>query len=105
VIEWFLTIKEIPMHTPGPWTVELPYGEPGVYITAADPRRTNPLICKLIDQAQAPEGKANALLIAAAPSLLNMLQRMVDETNGGGKPCLCTLEHAKNAIKKAKTTK
>jgi hypothetical protein len=48
------------------------------------------------------EIEANARLIAAAPSLLNMLQRMVDETAGGGRPCLCTLEHARNALAQAK---
>ena len=54
----------------------------------------------------------NAALIAAAPDLLNMLQRMVDlvqhvqrmidETGGGGSPCLLTLEQARAAIRKAK---
>ena len=31
-----------------------------------------------------------------------MLQRMVDETAGGGTPCLLTLEHARAALAKAK---
>ncbi len=64
-------------YTPGPWAVELPYGEPGVYVTAANPRYTNPLICRLIDQAQSKEGKANARLIAAAPDLLDALTDLV----------------------------
>lgn len=46
--------------------------------------------------------EANARLIAAAPDLLNMLQRMVDETAGGGTPCLLTLEHARAELAKAK---
>jgi hypothetical protein len=33
-----------------------------------------------------------------APSVLTMLRRMVDETSGGGVPCLLTLEHARAAI-------
>ena len=61
-------------HTPGPWVVEHPYGEPGVYVTAAHPARSNPLICRLVDQAQAEEGQANAHLIAQAPRLLTALQ-------------------------------
>jgi len=47
------------------------------------------------------EAVANTKLIAAAPELLNMLQRMTDETNGGGIPCLLTLEQARAAIAKA----
>ena len=33
-----------------------------------------------------------------AAALRNMLQRMVDETAGGHTPCLCTMEHARNAL-------
>jgi len=33
-----------------------------------------------------------------APSVLTMLRRMVEETSGGGVPCLLTLEHARAAI-------
>ena len=63
-------------HTPGPWAVERPYNEPGIYVTGANPRTSNPLICRLMDQAQAPEGEANARLIAAAPDLLALVERM-----------------------------
>jgi len=48
------------------------------------------------------ESSINARLIAAAPDLLNMLQRMADETAGGFPPCLLTLEQARAAIAKAK---
>jgi hypothetical protein len=39
---------------------------------------------------------------SAAPDLLNMLQRMIDETTGGFTPCALTLEHARAAIQKAR---
>ena len=39
-------------------------------------------------------------LISAAPDLLNMLQRMVDEA-ATGSVCLLTQEHARNALTKA----
>lgn len=61
---------------PGPWAVERPYGEPGVYVTAADPRKTNPLICRLYEES---EGCAN--LIAAAPELLEALRNLLAYAN------------------------
>ena len=63
-------------HTPGPWAVELPYGEPGVYVTAAPPRGTNPLICRMSGPVQTAEAVANARLIAAAPDLLAALENL-----------------------------
>ena len=68
-------------HTPGPWAVEHPYGEPGIYVTGANPRLSNPLICKLVDQARTPEGAANARLIAAAPELLVALKAIKASLN------------------------
>lgn len=32
------------------------------------------------------------------PKVETMLQRMIDETAGGGTPCLLTLEHARQAL-------
>jgi len=78
-------------HTPGPWEVEHPTDRPHPVVTAADGSRVAEV-----------QYEHDARLIAAAPSLLNMLQRMVDETAGGGRPCLCTLEHARNALAQAK---
>lgn len=66
-------------HTPGPWAVERPYNEPGIYVTGANPRTSNPLICRLMDQAQAPEGEANARLIASAPAMLGVIRDLVED--------------------------
>jgi hypothetical protein len=63
--------------TLGRWTVERPYGEPGVYVSAYPPYKSNPLICWVYE---ADEGKqeANARLIAAAPDLLAACEAFVD---------------------------
>lgn len=44
------------------------------------------------------ERQANIRLIASAPCLHHMLQRMIDETSGGAAPCLLTLAHARTVI-------
>jgi hypothetical protein len=92
-------------HTPGPWK----HGGPtilsggawnlvvAILPTTIDPRPTADAAAHTIK-----ERDANARLIAAAPDLLNMLQRMFDETAGGGEPCLLTLEQARAAIANAK---
>jgi hypothetical protein len=53
--------------TPGPWNVEKPYGEPGVYVSGPD----TVLIAKVWN-----DSEANASLIAAAPDLLVALERV-----------------------------
>jgi hypothetical protein len=58
-------------HTPGPWEVEHPYGEPGTFIGSAD----TSLICRLYSVDHPSRGgteecEYNARLIAAAPELL-----------------------------------
>lgn len=63
-------------HTPGPWHVEEPFGEPGTYIAVTFPGFSPGLVCRMIDQARTPEGKANARLIAAAPDLLAALESL-----------------------------
>ena len=92
-------------YTPGPWhaggiTV---YGGSGARLTVADTTCSGSMT--------RAEDEANAQLIAAAPDLLNMLRRIVDEcipyhfTPDGiraSAPCLLTLEHARAAITKAK---
>jgi hypothetical protein len=64
-------------HTPGPWNVEHPYGEPGVYVAGPN----TGLIAKLcapdshLFNADKPVSiDANARLIAAAPELLAALE-------------------------------
>lgn len=75
-------------HTPGPWRYNWPDIIGGGGIVAE---------VNTIHQ----RGVADARLIAAAPELLNMLQRMIDETGGGCAPCELTREHARAAIAKA----
>jgi hypothetical protein len=67
-------------HTKGPWNVEKPYGESGVYVSGP----TTALVCKLypvdhntfnVDKRVTIE--ANAALIAAAPDLLGALLAVV----------------------------
>lgn len=64
-------------HTPGPWNVERPFGEAGLYVAA----RTSALVCKLypvdpgtfnVDQRVTEE--ANAAVIAASPDMLAALR-------------------------------
>ena len=98
----------IQKHTPGPWTVVKPQYEnkKGVFASIY----TNPATekgfrtCEFdirADGYQNSHAEANARLIAAAPDLLNMLQRMIDESEDCGRPFLLTLEHARAAIAKA----
>ena len=81
-------------HTQGPWKAKK-LGDMGFRISHKHQDGIDHYLCHGYDE-------KNAELIAAAPSLLNMLQRMLDETSGGGRPCLCTLEHARNALAQAK---
>ena len=50
-------------HTPGPWSVDIPYCEEGIYIQRNE---NTELIAQMIGENQ----QANAHLIAAAPKLL-----------------------------------
>ncbi len=55
-------------HTPAPWNVERPYGEPGVYVGGPD----TSLVAKVWH-----DNEANARLIAAAPNLLESLESVL----------------------------
>jgi hypothetical protein len=63
-------------HTPGPWEVEHPFDEPGVYVGAP----STALVCKLypVDGRWVGDKRedidANARLIAAAPEMLAALE-------------------------------
>ena len=86
-------------HTPGPWIVEHPYGEPGVFVSGP---RTE-LIAKLYLVAEA---EANAALIAAAPELLAALEKMVARWDALsvedlGPGCRAIADKARAAIAKA----
>lgn len=91
-----------PTHTPGPWKVEGPHrrnGAPDLYtIRNADG-------FSITSDSEPFLEKENANLIAAAPDLLTMLERLVAEismTEEGLKlVALLTMEQSRQAITKA----
>ena len=110
-------------HTPGPWKVK-PIGKE-IYVEADHlpgwSSACNPFICDMqasecIDPAQVKEERprilANAQLIAAAPDLLQALEKLLEEykacerfiDHGYGKVHPQTLAVAEEAIEKAKGT-
>lgn len=64
----------------GPWAVEKPYGEPGVFVTCANPRTTNPLICKMLGE----NVDNNARLVAVAPDMFSLLEDIELALKNGG---------------------
>jgi hypothetical protein len=102
--------------TPGPWTA-VPSARGGDYIETAglnehgEPRLIEcpgsggamsytSKICQL-NWCGAPEWKANAALIAAAPDLLKALQGLVAERHGHQPGCPCPWCFARAAMAKA----
>jgi hypothetical protein len=64
-------------HTPGPWNVERPYGENGLYVVAPN----TGIIAKMWEPDSGYGSKAaNAQLMASAPKLLEALQAVVRES-------------------------
>lgn len=89
-------------HTSGPWESDFPF------IVSQNKKHRDIYIAEVVvsDEegrfVENPDSQiANGHLIAAAPLLLTMLQRMIDETFGGATPCLLTHEQARNAVAKA----
>ena len=85
-------------HTPGPWktTKEVTRNQ---FVTDTKIRSADDsVVCVLHCNSE-----ANARLIAAAPELLNMLEKMLYEAREGS-VCPCTMEHAEKAIAKARGT-
>jgi hypothetical protein len=70
-------------HTPGPWYVGTEFNDQGRHIYAAqkvrheDGDEWHPLIACTDDDERLVDWQANAVLIAAAPDLLEVLQRLV----------------------------
>ena len=93
-------------HTPGPWRI----GDNGITIFGPKTELPSPVtIAKLLPptvRVDQEERKANALLIAAAPDLLVMLQRLLDEVKMSEAAMShiapLTLEQASNALAKTK---
>lgn len=85
--------------TPGPWGLETPFGAPGMFVTVAGPRRTNPIICHVYpgdDEQRSPERLANARLIAAAPEMYQALQECLTSE---GALCWTSREYAEKRIR------
>jgi hypothetical protein len=91
-------------HTPGPWKLNRINGKLVIGGNACG--AVNVIQIAVVTQfRQSSISEANARLIESAPALLNMLERMVAETNDReSKPCLLTLEQANEAIKSARAT-
>lgn len=86
-------------HTRTPWRVGM---QPGPMIYGDKGTQVADLRCG--DMLEKDEALANMRLILAAPDLLNMLERMLYEAREG-EVTLCTMEHAEQAIAKARGTK
>jgi hypothetical protein len=65
-------------HTPGPWRVERPFQEPGVYVSAP----TTELVAKMFAPDRPEQMEANARLIAAAPEMLHVLRYLAAQSRG-----------------------
>jgi hypothetical protein len=93
------------IHTQGPWHIERPFQEPGVYVSAA----STALIAKLYPvDANTYSGdalttiEANAQLIAAAPDLLAALRDIIGSCRKAG-VAIVDLSRGDAAIRKAET--
>ena len=95
-------------HTPGPWYVGTEFNDQGRHIYAAqkvrheDGDEWHPLIACTDDDERLVDWQANARLIAAAPDLLEALQRMLDAPSHGTHEAMRRAnEAARAAIAKA----
>ena len=93
-------------HTPGPWYVGTEFNDQGRHIYAAqkvcddEGEEWHPLIATTDDDERLVDWQANAVLIAAAPDLLNALKVLADVAERKGIPC----DAARAAITKATST-
>ena len=99
-------------HTPGPWYVGTEFNDQGRHIYAAqkvrheDGDEWHPLIACTDDDERLVDWQANAVLIAAAPDLLEVLQRVVRliEIEDAHLANFGEVEAARAAINKATAT-
>lgn len=84
-------MKNNDQFTPGPWSVERPYGEPGVYISGPN----TGLIAKIwpADPGYADDA-ANARMIAAAPEMLSALRLAAELIETARKHFPKSIKHA-----------
>ena len=95
-------------HTPGPWYIGKDFSDQGRHIYAKqmvcddDGEMWHPLIATTDDDERLVDWQANAVLIAAAPDLLEALQRMLDAPSHGTHEAMRRAnEAARAAIAKA----
>ena len=99
-------------HTPGPWYIGKDFSDQGRHIYAAqkvrheDGDEWHPLIACTDDDERLVDWQANAVLIAAAPDLLEVLQRLVRliEIEDAHLANFGEVEAARAAIAKATST-
>ena len=99
-------------HTPGPWYVGTEFNDQGRHIYAEqkvrheDGDEWHPLIACTDDDERLVDWQANAVLIAAAPDLLEVLQRLVRviEIEDAHLANFGEVEAARAAIAKATST-
>lgn len=100
-------------HSPLPWTVEYPFGEPGCFISSSNPRTSNPLVAQLVSHSG--EHEANAQFIVTAvnshAALLGALETLCDQLdaytrhpafNDESHPLTVDWSHARQALALAK---
>lgn len=69
-------------HTPGPWMIEPAPADSGLRIREKNPDPSSPPRIGIAHVYQYPRSSANARLIAAAPELLAVVQRLFHSVNG-----------------------
>lgn len=91
-------------HSPLPWTVEHPFGEPGCFISSSNPRTTNPLVAQLVSHSGEHEANARFIITAcnSHAALLGALERLLKLCEDGEGNDIYGQEQARQAITLAK---
>jgi hypothetical protein len=91
-------------HTPGPWHLDFDEAIESTYvsISAAKHKSLAEVVWRFATEEQSPNLEANAHLIAAAPELLEALERLVANLNEGDFISNTRIDEARAALAKAK---